>query len=89
MLEPMSRGKEPDDDLADFGGALPAFAVVLGLVFLALAAVYWFTPQGSLPAFLPGFKAGSEQVHVRHSLGSLVVAILLFGLAWFQIARRR
>jgi hypothetical protein len=89
MPERMNRGKESDDDLGDLGRALPAIAGVLGLVFLALAALYWFTPAGSLPEFLPGFKAGSEHVHVRHALGSLVVSIILFGLAWFQSARGR
>jgi hypothetical protein len=66
---------------------LPLIAVVLGVVFLALAALYWFTPAGSLPAFIPGFEAGSDHVHVTHALVSLIVALVLFALAWFQRAR--
>ena len=63
---------------------LPLLAGLLGVVFLALAALYWLTPAGSLPSFLPGFEAGSVHVHSRHALGSLVVALALFAFAWFQ-----
>jgi len=41
-------------------------------------------PAGSLPAFIPGFEAGSDHVHVTHALVSLVIALALFALAWFQ-----
>ena len=63
---------------------LPLLTGLLGLVFLALAALYWLTPAGSLPAFLPGFEAGSAHVHTRHALGMLIVALVLFAFAWFQ-----
>ena len=68
---------------------LPLLAGLLGVVFLVLAAVYWLTPAGSLPAFLPGFKAGSAHVHFRHALGSLILALGLFVFAWFQSAPRK
>lgn len=63
---------------------VPLIAGILGVVALALAAVYWLTPAGSLPGFLPGFEAGSDHIHVNHAIGSLVVAIVLFAVAWFQ-----
>ncbi|MGO9421513.1 hypothetical protein [Roseiarcus sp.] len=68
---------------------LPLIAGILGLVFLALAVLYWLTPAGELPSFLPGFVAGVDKPHVKHALGSLVVAIVLFGFAWFQRAPQR
>ena len=60
---------------------LVSVAVVLGLIFLALAALYWLTPAGGLPAFLPGFRAGSTAIHVKHAAGMLVVG--------FDVARCR
>ncbi len=63
---------------------LPLVAGILGVLFLALAAYYWWTPAGELPAFLPGFKAGATGVHVRHALGSLVIGLALIGVAWYQ-----
>ena len=65
----------------------PWIVGVIGLVFVAIALVYWLTPAGGLPSFLPGFQAGSDHVHVTHALGSLLVALALFAIAivWFQL----
>jgi len=68
---------------------LPLIAGLLGLVFLVLTAVYWLTPAGSLPTFLPGFEAGVDKIHFKHGLGSLILALALFAFAWFQSAPER
>jgi hypothetical protein len=68
---------------------VPLIAGLLGLVSLALAAVYWLVPAGDLPSFMPGFKAGVNAVHVRHALGSLIVALVLFAVAWFSSRPQR
>jgi hypothetical protein len=68
---------------------LPLLAGLLGVVFLALAAMYWLTPAGGLPSFFPGFESGSAHVHFKHGLASLVLALGLFALAWFQSAPQR
>ena len=60
---------------------------LLGLVAIALAAYYGLTPASSLPAFLPGYDAGSDRIHTTHALGSLIVGLALLALAWFQRAR--
>ena len=62
-------------------------AVVVGVIFIALAVLYWLTPAGSLPAFLPGFKEGSAAVHVKHAIGSLVIGLILLAIAWFGARR--
>ena len=66
---------------------VPLLAGLLGVVFLALAAVYRLTPAGGLPRFLPGFEAGSDHIHLTHALASLIVALALFAAAiiWFQL----
>jgi hypothetical protein len=68
---------------------LPLVAGFLGIVFLALAAVYYFVPAGSLPSSLPGFAAGSDHVHLRHALGSLIVALVLFAIAQLSARPQR
>ena len=67
--------------------AVSIILVLSGLVFIAIALVYWMTPAGGLPRFLPGFEAGSDHVHLTHALGSLLVALALFAVAiiWFQL----
>lgn len=59
-------------------------AIILGVGLLVLTAVYWLEPAGSLPAYLPGFEAGSTRVHFKHGLGTLILALALFAFAWFQ-----
>ena len=63
---------------------LPLIAGLLGVLFLAIAAMYWLVPVGSLPSFFPGFKAGSAHIAVKHGIGSLIIALILFALAWLQ-----
>ena len=63
-------------------------AVVLGIVFIILAITYWTTSAGSLPHFLPGFAAGSSQVHFKHGLGSLILGLALFVYAWFATGKK-
>ncbi len=67
---------------------IPWGAVVLGIVFLALAALYWMTPAGNVPSFLPGYEAGSTTVHFKHGLAALILAGGLFVLAWFKSGPR-
>jgi hypothetical protein len=64
-------------------------AAVLGIVLLVLTAVYWIEPAGSLPAFLPGFEAGSAHIHFKHGIGTLILALALFAFAWFQTGPRK
>jgi hypothetical protein len=58
-------------------------AIVLGLLFAAIAVMYWMMPADSLPAFLPGFEPGLARPRVKHGIASAVVAVLLFGWAWY------
>jgi hypothetical protein len=67
---------------------LSVLAVVLGIVFVIVALVYWITPAGSLPSFMPGFIAGSAIIHVKHGLAALIVGALLFVYAWFASGKK-
>jgi len=71
----------PGDTYTRLMMAGPWIVGVIGLVFVAIALVYWLTPAGGLPGFLPGFQAGSDHVHVTHALGSLLIALALFAIA--------
>ena len=63
-------------------------AVIVGLAFIGLAALYWLTPAGDLPAFLPGFKPGSAKPHFNHGLGALIIGLAALALAWFRSRAR-
>jgi hypothetical protein len=59
-----------------------SIAVIIGLAFVALAALYWLTPAGQLPALVPGFDPGSTRPHFNHGLGALVIGLAALVFAW-------
>ena len=64
-------------------------AIALGVIFLAIAAIYWINDAGSLPSFFPGHEAGSTHVHFKHGLAAAIVALGCFVYAWFQTGGQR
>ncbi len=63
-------------------------AIVLGVVLLVVALVYFLTPEHSLPSFFPGHvSTGSAEAnshHTKHGIAALVLALGCFAFAWFQ-----
>ena len=63
-------------------------AVVLGILLIVVAIVYFVSPAHSLPSFFPGHVSatGTEpnHHHTKHGIAALVVALALFAFAWFQ-----
>lgn len=58
--------------------------IVLGVAFALLAIVYWVVPAGQLPSFVPGFEAGGTRIHIKHGGVAAIVALVLFGFAWYR-----
>ena len=58
--------------------------VVVGVLLIALAVVYFAEPAKSLPSALPGHEAGSTHHHVKHGIAALLLGIGALVLAWFQ-----
>jgi len=59
-------------------------AVLAGLLFLAIAIVYFVEPASSLPSFFLGHEAGSSHHHTKHGIAALILALGCFVFAWFQ-----
>ncbi len=59
-------------------------AVIVGVILLAIAVVYWAESASSLPSFFPGHQAGDSEHHVKHGIAAFIVAIACFVFAWFQ-----
>lgn len=59
-------------------------AVVLGLVLIAIAIVYWVEPASSLPGFFPGHDAHSSTHHTKHGIAAFLLGLALLAFAWFQ-----
>jgi uncharacterized membrane protein HdeD (DUF308 family) len=59
-------------------------AVIVGVILIAVAIVYFAEPAKSLPSFFPGHAAGSTHHHAKHGIAALVVGLGCFVFAWFQ-----
>lgn len=64
-------------------------AVLAGLLFLAIAIVYFVEPASSLPSFFLGHEAGSSHHHTKHGIAALILALGCFVFAWFQTGEDR
>ncbi len=64
-------------------------AVVVGVVLIVIAAVYWAEPAKSLPSFFPGHQAGSTHHHVKHGIASFLVGLACLVFAWFNTGGER
>lgn len=59
-------------------------AIVLGIVLIVVAIVYWAEPAKSLPGFFPGHTAGSNHHHTKHGIAAFLVGLACFAFAWFR-----
>jgi Na+/H+ antiporter NhaD/arsenite permease-like protein len=63
-------------------------AVILGVVLVVVAIVYFAEPAKSLPSFFPGHLSASsseaDHHHTKHGIAALVLALGCFAFAWFQ-----
>jgi hypothetical protein len=57
--------------------------ILVGVLLLIAAVVYFITPAGSLPGFLPGHEAGAATPHTKHGILALALAICAFVAARF------
>jgi uncharacterized membrane protein HdeD (DUF308 family) len=62
--------------------------VLLGVLLLVVAVIYFVQPAHSLPSFFPGHVSASDAEathhHTKHGIAALVVALACFAFAWFQ-----
>jgi hypothetical protein len=68
---------------------LVVLAVVLGVVLIVIAVVYWAEPAGSLPSFFPGHEAGSSHHHVKHGIAAFLVGLACLAFAWFNTGPKK
>jgi len=66
---------------------MKTIAIILGLICIAAAVIYFVMPAGSLPSFMPGFEAGSVRIHYKHGIAAAAVGVVLLVVAW-MVGRR-
>jgi hypothetical protein len=68
---------------------LAVLAVLLGVVLIVVAVVYWAEPAKSLPSFFPGHEAGSAHHHAKHGIAAFLVGLACLVFAWFSTGKPR
>jgi hypothetical protein len=69
--------------------ALVIGSVVLGILLIVVAIVYWVEPAKSLPGFFPGHDSHSTTHHLKHGIAAFLVGLALLAFAWFQSAPKK
>jgi NAD/NADP transhydrogenase beta subunit len=67
---------------------LTVAGIIVGVLGLVLAYIYWTTPSGSLPSYFPGFMMGGTTVHIKHGVAALVLGLVAFAVAWFSSGKK-
>lgn len=62
---------------------LTGAAVIVGLLLIVVAVLYFTQPAGSLPGFLPGYEAGMTGRHTKHGILAFALALCCFVAARF------
>lgn len=68
---------------------LVIIAVVVGIIFLVLAGIYFAEPAKSLPAFFPGHDPKLTTHHYKHGIGAFILGLGCFAFAWFQSGKKK
>jgi hypothetical protein len=58
--------------------------LILGLVLIVIAAIYFMMPADALPSFFPGHEAGLTRIRVKHGLLSGGLGVVLIVGAWLM-----
>jgi hypothetical protein len=58
--------------------------LILGVVLIVVAGIYFMMPADSLPGFFPGHEAGLARIRVKHGLLSGGLGIVLILAAWIM-----
>ena len=56
--------------------------VIIGLLLLTVAGVYFTVPAKSLPSFFPGYRAAVSRHHNGHAILLTGLAVVAFVGAW-------
>jgi hypothetical protein len=59
-------------------------AVILGIVLIVIAIIYWTSTADALPSFFPGHQSGSSTHHVKHGIAAFLLGLACLVFAWFQ-----
>jgi len=67
------------------GGAhMKAIVIVIGVILIVVAAVYFLVSADSLPTFFPGHETGLMRIRTKHGMLAGALGIVLLALGWWM-----
>jgi len=63
---------------------MKAIAIIVGVILIVVAAVYFLVPADSLPSFFPGHETGLMRVRTKHGMLAGTLGIVLIALSWWM-----
>jgi amino acid permease len=67
---------------------LTVIGVIVGILCLLIAVIYFITPAKNLPNFFPGFDSTLTKTHLKHAIGFFILGIGAFVFSWFQTGKK-
>ena len=68
-------------------------AVVVGIILIVVAVIYFVTPEHSLPSFFPGHSSASSAEanhhHTKHGIAAFLLGIACLVFAWFNTGEKK
>jgi hypothetical protein len=61
---------------------MKSILLLLGIILIIIAAVYFWLPADSLPSFFPGHEAGLARPRTKHGIAAGVAGIVLLVVGW-------
>jgi hypothetical protein len=58
--------------------------MLLGIVLIVVAVMYFVMPADHLPSFFPGHEAGVMRTHSKHGILAGVLGVVLLATGWFM-----
>ena len=63
---------------------MKAIVIVIGVVLIVVAAVYFLVPADTLPTFFPGHETGLMRIRTKHGMLAGALGIVLLALGWWM-----
>jgi len=63
---------------------MKAVVIVIGVILIVIAAVYFLVPADALPTFFPGHETGLMRIRTKHGILAGAIGIVLLALSWWM-----